>query len=221
MLTPRLEMILMNIYTRTIADIGTDHAYIPISLARNNKIDYAIATDLRKGPLMIAKGNIEKYNLSDKIELRLGGGISVIEENEAESIIIAGMGGELITTILSDDEKKIRSAKYLILQPMNSQDVLRKWLSENNFSIIKEDISIEGHKVYNLIIAKNGVPYNFENEFSLHIPPYLLDHKYFYALKDKKKREFTKIKDGLIKSSTKDENLIKKYTDFLKELESI
>ena len=78
MITPRLNMIISHIYTRSIADIGTDHAYIPISLAMENKIDRAIATDLRKGPLLIAEANIKKYSLENKIELRLGSGISPV-----------------------------------------------------------------------------------------------------------------------------------------------
>ena len=221
MITPRLEMIIAHIYTSTVADIGTDHAYIPIYLAQNNMIEKAIATDLKKGPLLIAEGNIKKYKLTDKIELRLGSGISPINDGEAETYIIAGMGGELIANILSDDIKKAENAKYLVLQPMNAQDVLRKWLSENGFSVLEEDITTEEHKVYNLIVAKKGTPNSYKNEFELHLPPYLYSHKKFDALKAKKKREFEKIKSGLLKASQKDFDLIEKYSAFLEELERI
>ena len=220
MLTPRLQMIADNISSDLIADIGTDHAYIPIHLAMNNKIKKAIATDLRKGPLDIAEKNIKKYNLTDKIELRLGSGLSPVNKNEVDSFIIAGMGGELISEILNNETEKASSSQ-LILQPMNSQDVLRKWLSEHNFSIIKEDITTEGFKVYNLIIASKGNPVIFKDEFDLHLPSYLYNHKNFNYLKEKKKREFTKIKEGLLKASEKDENLINKYNDFLLRLERI
>jgi len=221
MITPRLNMITTHIYTRSIADIGTDHAYIPISLAREKKIDKAIATDLKKGPLLIAEANVKKYNLEEKIELRLGSGISPVEAGEVESIIIAGMGGELITNILKNDETKARSAEFLILQPMNSQEVLRKWLSENNFSIIEEDIALEEYKVYNLIVAKQGKGVVFEDEFEYHVPEYLYSHEYFKEFKEKKIREFTKIKTGLLKATKKDETLIEKYDVFLKKLERI
>lgn len=220
MLTPRLEMIADSVSSATIADIGTDHAYIPIHLAMNNKIDKAIATDLKKGPLQIAEKNVKKYALTDKIELRIGSGLSPVEKDEVEAFIIAGMGGELIRDILKNDHKKINSS-VLILQPMNSQNELRKWLSENNFSIIKEDITLEGFKVYNLIIASKGKPVFFENEFDFHLPHYLYSHKFFNELKEKKRREFTKIKAGLEKASEKNEKLIQKYSDFLLQLERI
>lgn len=215
MLTPRLQMISNHVKTRTIADIGTDHSYIPIHLIQNNISSRAIATDINKGPLDIARANIEKYSLSDKIELRLGGGLSTIEKNEVETAIIAGMGGEVIKNILENDKEKAHSAECLLLQPMNSQDLLRKWLSDNNFSIFEEDIITEGYKVYNLICAKKGDGYIFENELSLHLPKYLYSHPYFNALKEKKIREFKKIKNGLEKAQNKDFALIDKYTELL------
>lgn len=219
MLTPRLEMILANIYTRTIADIGTDHAYIPISLAKEGRIDKAIATDLRPGPLEIAKKNIEKYGFSDIIELRLSDGLDKIEKNEVSTFVIAGMGGDLIKNILDNDKKKAECAECLILQPMNSQDILRKWLFENEFSILKEDISIEQHKVYNLIVAKKGKPYDFQDDFSLHVPDYLCSHKLFDSFKQKKIREFEKIRNGLLNASARDDAMLEKYNSYLKRLE--
>lgn len=221
MITPRLDMIISHIYASKVADIGTDHAYIPIYLAQNNLIEKAIATDLREGPLLIAKSNIEKYNLTEKIELRLGSGIAPIERGEVDTYIIAGMGGELISNILSADTEKAYSAETLVLQPMNAQDVLRKWLSENGFSIIEEDITTEEHKVYNLIIAKKGQGNTFRSEFELHLPPYLYSHKKFDSLKAKKKREFEKIRTGLLKANDKDFKLIEKYSEFLSEIERI
>lgn len=218
MLTPRLQMIANHVKNKTIADIGTDHSYIPIHLIQNNISDRAIATDINKGPLDIARANIEKYSLSDKIELRLGGGLSTIEKNEAETVIIAGMGGEVIKNILENDKEKAYSAECLLLQPMNSQDLLRKWLSDNNFSIFEEDITTEGYKVYNLICAKKGEACTFEDELSLHLPRYLYSHPCFNALKEKKIREFTKIKTGLEKAQNKDLALIDKYAELLKIL---
>ena len=221
MLTPRLYMIVNNLNTKSVADIGTDHGYIPVYLLKNNMVEKAIATDLRKGPLAAAKRTAEKYKVEDKIDLRLGSGLSPIEIGETQSIIIAGMGGELIKNILAEDIKKSRSHEFLLLQPMNSQDVLRKWLFENNFSILKEDIETEGFKVYNLIVAKNGKSQCFSDEFSYHLPEYLYSHKKFNALKEKKKREFLKIKNGLTKAAKRDESQIKKYSEFLKRIESL
>lgn len=221
MITPRLDTITKYIYTKTVADIGTDHAYIPIHIVKNNISEHVIATDLRKGPLLIAENNIKKNGLSDKIELRLGSGLAPVENIEAETFIIAGMGGELITNILKDDKEKAQNAKYLVLQPMNSQDVLRKWLAENGFSVIKEDLAVEEYKVYNIIVVQKGTPRVYENEFDLHVPTYLYDNKYFEKFKEKKTREFLKIKTGLENAAVKDEVLISKYSYFLEKINNI
>ena len=219
MITPRLECILKYVTEKKVADIGTDHAYIPIKLAQDNKIIHAIACDIKEGPLNIARKNVNKYGFSDIIELRLGAGLEPLSENEVETVVIAGMGGEMIINILKNE----KSATYseLILHPMNYQAELRYWLSENNFTIISEDLSLEGFKVYNLLKVKKGTPNNFENELEYHLPKYLYSHPLFNELSAKKKREFTKILTGLEKAEKKDESLINKYSDFLKEIEKI
>ena len=219
MITPRLNCILNNITGKTMADIGTDHAYIPIKLAQDNKIIHAIACDIKQGPLNIAEKNVNKYGFSNIIELRLGAGLEPLSENEVESVVIAGMGGEMIINILNNE----KSATYseLILQPMNYQAELRYWLSNNNFTIISEDLALEGFKVYNIIKVKKGEPTIFENELEYHLPKYLYSHTLFNELLAKKKREFTKILTGLEKAEKKDEILIKKYSDFLKEIDNI
>ena len=197
MLTPRLEMILKNIKSQTVADIGTDHAFIPIALSRKGKT--VIATDANIGPLLSAKKNAERERVD--IPLRLGNGLEPLSDSEAEEIIIAGMGGELIKTIISDDTEKAHHSR-LLLQPMNSQAELRAFLLENGFKITAEDLACEGRKIYNLIIAEAGrgeVPYR---EIDLHLPPVLYKHPLFPMLLAKKEREFSKQLGGLQKSKT-------------------
>ena len=99
MITLRLQAIIDLVTAKNIADIGTDHAFIPIRLAQDKKINKAIATDKNKGPIEIARGNVIKYGLSDIVELRQGAGLCPITKGEAEQIIIAGMGGALIADI--------------------------------------------------------------------------------------------------------------------------
>lgn len=221
MITPRLKMIAEHIYTKSAADIGTDHAYVPIYLLQNSMCDRLAATDIKQGPLNIAADNIKKYGFENKISLRLGAGLSPIAENEFETIIIAGMGGEVIKNILENDLKKAHSAKYLVLQPMNSQDLLRKKLSENGFSVVTEDITFEGFKVYNLIVAENGTGYKYKDEFDLHLPEYLQNNKNFDLLKAKKRREFVKIKTGLESAAEKDFELIQKYCEFISRIDAL
>ena len=220
MITPRLRAILNHTNADTAADIGTDHAYVPIRLIKDGRAKRVIATDIREGPAEIAKANIEKYGLSDKIEVRLGEGLSVLKKGEADTVIIAGMGGELIRDIIASDEDTARAAK-LILQPMNSQYELRKYLVHNGFTIYDEDIAVEGFKVYNLLLVKNGKSAEFENDVDYHIPPYLAGNKNFGKFYEKKKREFENVVKGLESSVETDAEDIKKlgqYKLWLKDM---
>lgn len=204
MLTPRLECILRHITSIKIADIGTDHAYIPIELAKKYKDITAIACDIKSGPLAIATANIEKYGFTGVISTRLGSGLNCLCEGEVDEIIIAGMGGILISQIIEENIHIARSAKKLILQPMNAQDELRRFLIENSFSISNEDIAIEGFKVYNVFDVQNGVQKPFLRDIDYSIPPTIYSHKYVSKLLDKKMREFSKIASGIEKASEQD-----------------
>ena len=217
-LTPRLSCIASHVHAKTIADIGTDHAYIPIRLVQDGVCSHAIASDIRQGPLDIAGANIKKYGLADKIETRLGAGLSTIVPNEVQDIIIAGMGGEMIISILAQDEKTAKNSR-LILQPMNAQYELRHFLLEHGYKICAEDIAVEGFKVYNLIIATAGEGTKFDCDAFYHLPPYLVSNPNFDALYAKKRRELEKVIRGLEASSSPDEEKLMKYKKWLKELD--
>lgn len=218
MITQRLQCILDYSHSNTIADIGTDHAYVPISLIEDKKAVKVIAADINKGPLETAKKNIFEHNMTAFIETRLGSGISVLKKGEADQIIIAGMGGILIQEIITADIDIARESE-LLLQPMNAQYELRKFLIKNEFSIIKEDIAVEGFKVYNFMVVKNGKQKSFDKDIHYHIPPYLKDNKYYTQLYNKKHREFVKVISGLERSNNIDENKLNLYKFWLKELE--
>ena len=216
MLTPRLEMILRNVKTDNIADIGTDHAFIPIALAQEGK--RVIATDANIGPLKSAEKNVKKYGL--EISLRLGNGLEPLAKGESDEIIMAGMGGELIKTIISDDFEKARASR-LILQPMNSQAELRRFLSESGFEIIAEDLAKEDRKIYNLIVAVSGKPQTASREIDLHLPPVLYAHPLFPMLLAKKEREFTKQYSGLSKSETTEKGELLQLESLLGDIEKL
>lgn len=220
MITPRLDAIINLIDATVIADIGTDHAYIPIRLLQEGKIKSAIASDKNIGPINSAKKNVDKYGFSKKIDLRVGDGLETIKENEADTIIIAGMGGKLILDIIKKDiDKALLST--LVLQPMNAQYELRKFLVNNGFKIEKEELAIEGFKVYNILIAKKGKDLIKQNELSYHLPDELYSHKYFNFLKEKKIREFKKIANGKKNSNDIDKEQISYYENLLFEIEKI
>lgn len=142
-----------------LADVGTDHGYVPISLVQRKKIQKAIAMDVNKGPLQHAKEHIAEYQLEEYIETRLSDGVQKLEAGEADSILIAGMGGELVIHIISEGMEVCRSVKELILQPQSELGKVRKFLRENNFEIIDEDMVIEEGKYYPMmkVIPVDGI----------------------------------------------------------------
>ena len=131
-----------------LADIGTDHGYVPISLVQRKKIQKAIAMDINKGPLQRAKEHIAECQLEEFIETRLSDGVNKLEVGEVDSILIAGMGGELVIHILSEGMEVCRNVKELILQPQSELGKVRRFLRENKFEIIDEDMVIEDGKYY-------------------------------------------------------------------------
>lgn len=148
-LKPRLNMASEMVRTGSrIADIGTDHAYLPVVLIMNKKIPHAIAADLRKGPLENARQTVEANSVEEKIELRLSDGLEKILPNEVDDIVIAGMGGILISEILSKAEWIKNKSIKLILQPQSHSENLRKFLFDNGFEIMQETACFEDDKVY-------------------------------------------------------------------------
>lgn len=154
-LNPRLEKIAELVpICDTIADIGTDHAYIPVASVLSGKAQKAIASDIKKGPVARAKDTVSRYGLSDKIDVRLGAGLETVAPGEANAIIIAGMGGILISDILAASQETVRCAKLLILQPMTAVLELREYLSANGYTVCEEHLVREEDKIYNIMVVK-------------------------------------------------------------------
>ena len=160
----------------TVADIGTDHGYVAEMLLKERKCDKIIATDLNEGPLKRAMEHLTSVNLSDRCDFRLGSGLTVLKEGEADAIIIAGMGGELISHILETSKDIALSTGQLILQPMTAADDLRRYLAEKGFEIIDENIVKEYHHFYFVIKAKSGIT-KYEDSIYYEISKCLLDKK--------------------------------------------
>ncbi|OEF96209.1 tRNA (adenine(22)-N(1))-methyltransferase [Desulfuribacillus alkaliarsenatis] len=154
-ISTRLKMIVDYIPDgEVLVDVGTDHAYLPLYAIKKKNLQKVIAGEYNKGPYLRAVANVEQQKLADKIQVRLGNGLEVIEKNEATVLTIAGMGGNLITEILNDGYDKLSSFKRLILQPMNGEFALRKWLQEHNYTIIAEQIIKEQDIIYEIIVAE-------------------------------------------------------------------
>lgn len=155
----------------TMADIGSDHGYVALETLRRNLARYVIATDISKKSLKKLQNTIPP-NLQDRIDCRVGNGLEVLKKDEADLVVIAGMGGNLISQILEDAyadkfEKKIPT---FVFQPVQNPEVLRKCLYENKYRILDEEICFERGKYYHIIKSKKDDKYdiNYENidEFS-------------------------------------------------------
>jgi tRNA (adenine22-N1)-methyltransferase len=148
-LSKRLEAIAELITPgNVVADVGTDHGYIPIRLVQQEKCPRAIAMDLREGPLARASEHIRRCGLSERIETRLSDGTKALRAGEADTIVCAGMGGDLILHILTDGEEVCRSARELILQPQSEIARVRRYLREHEYSITAENMILEDGKYY-------------------------------------------------------------------------
>lgn len=139
-----------------VADIGTDHGYIPIWLVESKKNPGAIAMDINKGPLAAAKAHILEYGLSDYIETRLSDGVMALKPGEADSIVIAGMGGALVIKILTEGRDVLDAVGECILQPQSELFKVRKFLQENGYRITEEDMVFEDGKYYPMMKVIKG-----------------------------------------------------------------
>lgn len=140
-----------------LADIGTDHAYLPVALIQEKRISGAIAGEVHEGPYQIAKETIERLGLQDKILLRLGDGLSILTPGEADTAVIAGMGGTTIVDILSGQLSVTQSLQRLILQPMIGAAAVRRWLLANGWRIMDESLVVEEARLYEIIAAEPGI----------------------------------------------------------------
>ena len=139
---------------KRLADIGTDHGYIPVYLLNEGKINFAILADINKGPLENARSEVKRNKLEDKVDLRLGSGIEVLKKGEVDEVIIAGMGGILIGELLEANKEVAHSVEKLILQPMQAQEELRRYLLNNGYEILDEVLVKEDFRIYEIIVAK-------------------------------------------------------------------
>jgi hypothetical protein len=180
--------------SKVLADVGCDHAYISINLLENGKAERIIASDLREGPLNIARDNIKLEGFEERIETRLCAGLCGYEAGEVDTILISGMGGMLVKEILSESIDVVRRADTLILEPQSDLRVVRAYLKDIGFEIIDEDMLSEGGKYYQIMKAVKSerkmkvcddIGGMAENEFG----PILIKKKHPVLLEFLKKRK--------------------------------
>ncbi|MBR3705148.1 MAG: SAM-dependent methyltransferase [Oscillospiraceae bacterium] len=138
-----------------LVDVGTDHGFIPVDLLLSERIRCAIASDIGAAPLDHARRTAEQYEVTEGIEFRLCDGLRDVSSNEVDCIVIAGMGGDNIASIL-DAAPWTKEGKFLLLQPMSKAEVLRRWLSENGYLAVAERLVADKGVIYPILSVRGG-----------------------------------------------------------------
>ncbi|MCK3881846.1 tRNA (adenine-N(1))-methyltransferase [Streptococcus suis] len=159
-----------------LADVGSDHAYLPLFLVEQGRIDFAVAGEVVQGPYQSALQNVEQAGQSDKISVRMANGLAAVElDDQVSTVTIAGMGGRLIAEILEAGKDKLGSVERLVLQPNNREDDVRRWLLAHDFQLVAEEILEENDKIYEILVAEKG---NVDlTADQLRFGPYLLEEQ--------------------------------------------
>ncbi|PHK49745.1 tRNA (adenine(22)-N(1))-methyltransferase [Staphylococcus edaphicus] len=199
-LNQRLKKVSTYIQGDCLADIGSDHAYLPIYAVENNLIDTAIAGEVIKGPFDASVRNVRDYQLSNSIDVRLGDGLSVIKaDDHITSVSICGMGGPLIAKILTEGASKLKDQPRLILQSNIQSGAIREQLVKLNYTICAEDILEEKGHIYEILVADYNEKSVAMTEKEVKFGPKLLENKtaLFYKKWERERAALIKIKDNL------------------------
>jgi len=141
-----------------LADIGTDHALLPVSLVQRGTIPNAVAGDVHVGPAQAAERQVQAAGLTDRIDVRVGDGLAVLRPHEVETITIAGMGGGTIVDILSGGAAALAGVRRLVLQPNIGERLVRTWLRENGWKLVAETLLEEDGLLYEVLAADAASP---------------------------------------------------------------
>ncbi|MTI81444.1 MAG: SAM-dependent methyltransferase [Firmicutes bacterium] len=187
---------------KIIADIGTDHAYLPIYLVSTGIAPSAIAADVNEKPLGKARDNVSSNALTNRIDLRLGDGLQVISPGEAQVLLIAGMGGGTIKRILQQSPQVLTDIERIIMQPMGDEHYLRTWLINNGWKLVEETLVEEDERIYTVIVSEKGIE-QLDDEIILEVGPRLVEknHPLLPKLLKKLIGKYHRIVHGLEKSS--------------------
>ena len=159
-----------------VADIGSDHAYLPTYLVQQGIVQKAVAGEVVEGPFESALKNVKRQGLADSIKVRLASGLAAIEEVDGvDTVTIAGMGGALIASILNEGKDRLENVRYIIAQPNIHAQAVREWAVANGWVIINERILKEDGKIYEIVVLEKGQ--SSYDELALLLGPFLLKEK--------------------------------------------
>ncbi|GGJ09212.1 hypothetical protein GCM10010885_17840 [Alicyclobacillus cellulosilyticus] len=152
-LSPRLQRVAEFVLTgRPVADVGTDHAFLPIYLVQSGRVPLAIATDIAPGPYRAALANVRKWRLLDAISVRLGPGLTPLYPGEAATVVIAGMGGRTVRDILAAEPAVVAGTSRFIIQPMNAAEQVRRFMYGACWRIVHEEVVAAEGRLYEMVV---------------------------------------------------------------------
>lgn len=204
----------------TFADIGSDHAYLPCYVCTKDKTARAIAGEVNEGPYNSALETVTKYELMDVIDVRLGDGLAVLQQDEVKQVVIAGMGGSLIRSILDKGKEKLLQTGLIIAQPNVDEHNVRSWFMDNRYEITNEVILEENGHIYEIIVGSKVQEYVKLTEQELLFGPILLEnrdyifYKKWHSERDKLARVINQMRNAKVQNHTK-------IASFTKQLEWI
>lgn len=204
-----------------MADIGSDHAYLPANLVLNQRINFAIAGEVAKGPFQNAQAEISGHQLTKRIEARLADGLAAIESTDRiDTITIAGMGGTLISEILEQGKSKLSNISRLVLEPNVGSEIVRTWLVDNYFEITAEEILSEDNHVYEIIVAEPVDLKAIYSDQEILFGPFLLKEK-SAAFNEKWQSQINHLKEAIKQMEQASKVPSEKIEEFKREISLI
>src|SRR5690625_5120221 len=229
-LSKRLRAIASCLHKSTIfADIGSDHAYLPCFVCLQDQNTFAIAGEVAEGPYLRAKETVESFQLCERIDVRLGNGLEVITpQDDIREIVIAGMGGSLISQIARSGIDQLTTVDRLILQPNNHADLVRSFLMENELSLVNEIILEENNFFYEILVAEtNNSQTSYQSSLNLNkqllFGPILMKEKSPVFIKKwtREQQKLQNIINEMNNAKEKDKDKLKLFKTQLKWMEEI
>lgn len=209
------------------ADIGSDHAYLPCYVCLNDPKARAIAGEVNQGPYESALKEVKKHDLNDRIDVRLGDGLDVVEPEEIKQVVIAGMGGPLIRDILEKGRNKLSAVNRIITQPNIDSRAIRKWYYDQGYALVDETIVEEAGHIYEILVAEKGeVDSAYQKdkmEKQMWLGPFLMERRSDAFLKKCKEehKKKTYIIHQMKQASLPDEDKLKQHHKELYWLEEV
>lgn len=212
----------------SFADIGSDHAYLPCYVCLGDPTSSAVAGEVREGPYNSAVKNVQRMGLSHAIEVRLGDGLDILKDKDTiRQVVIAGMGGTLITEILEKGKKKLANIERIIVQPNVGAEFVREWLLNNAFMIVDEAIIEENGHIYEIIVANKGAstsPYEKSLlQQQLLFGPFLLKEmsETFYKKWKEELKSYSYVLGKMKQASVKNDEKIAQYEQRIKWIREV